>query len=525
MAQLRHNMVTEAVGDRFLVFLRRRWLETLTVLYIITIAYNSLVPLDFSRQVAELEDESGWFLGLPAVHFSITDAASNVMFYVPLGILLCAVLVKWRWGRLLGMAATVLFAVGLSYLMERLQFWSQTRVCSAFDLLHNLIGAGVGAIISGGVMLLARRIAARFIQELQGRPSLVITGTLGFALVVVALLPMDVTFSVDRLHQAVKDAHLVPFEKIQLLDQAWQVDVDNPLLRYQRLRDWWMLALDYVTWSVLYAVLALAVCYYLRCHCRMGFWAAVPHAVGMCACYSVGSSVLQFFIISRGLDVTVPLFQMCGAALGTLLQPLVLPRVERAGSTLWALDWGRSWRLLRAGLAVVVVGIVLHQTVPFRFDTSASGIMDQIDKADWLPMATYQNSRFHVAVDDVAHKVLRFGVFGALLAAAFALKDAGAGLPCPWRSGALVALVVAGSEVVQVLLPSRIPGVTDVLLAWFGTTAGVYLWHLGRLWHFETRSALRDGAWHRIDYRVELGDPDDQHAPRERVPGTRRMEN
>ncbi|MCK4659800.1 MAG: hypothetical protein KAV82_09800 [Phycisphaerae bacterium] len=58
---------------------------------------------------------------------------------------------------------------------------------------------------AGNVMLLARRIAARFIQKLQGRPSLVIAGMLGFALVVVALLPMDVTFSVDRLHQAAGD--------------------------------------------------------------------------------------------------------------------------------------------------------------------------------------------------------------------------------------------------------------------------------------------------------------------------------
>ena len=514
-----HTAQADLAPGRLLVFLRRRPVEIATVLYLATIVYNSLVPLDFSATASEREEAAGYVLGLPVVGISIPDAASNVGFYIPLGVLLCATLVRAGWSRWLAVIPTVIFAAGLSYLMELAQLWSQVRMSTTFDCLYNIAGAMGGAVISRPLVLIAGHAARKFTDELRDRPSLVLTGLLGFALAVAALLPMDVTFSVDRLRVAVKNAHVVPFEKLHEITDLhrWEGESTAFAAYHRMLRDWWMLTLDYVTWIVLYAALALVACYYLRTHCRMGALRAALHALGLCVVYSIGSSSLQLFVISRGLDVTVPISQIGGALLGTLLQPLVLNRAPRPSKLLWPLGPEQAKPLLALGLAVVMVGIGLRETAPFRFETSTDSIASQIERVDWLPMGTYQSARFHVAVDDLVRKLLRFVVLGALVAGSRSLQGASAGTSRPWRTGAGVALAVAAMEGLQLLLPSRIPGVTDVLLAWFGAGAGVYAYQLGRLWWLETRP-VPAAARLRIDYRVELGEPDDELAPRERVP-------
>ena len=222
------------------------------------------------------------------------------------------------------------------------------------------------------------------------------------------------------------------------------------------------------------------------------------------------------------MDVTVPIYQMGGALLGTLLQPIVLNRVPARPPSFRPLDRKQARPLLVLGLTVATFGIVLRETAPFRFETSADSVAAQIRAIDWLPMGTYQSARFHVAVDDVVRKVLRFAVLGALIAVAHSLKAGHARTCRPWRVGAWVAFAVAALETLQILLPSRVPGVTDVLLAWLGTTAGVFLYQLGRLWWRETLRVPGIDERYRIDYRVELGELDEETAPRERVPTTTR---
>lgn len=554
MTQTRHLVSAEASGGRILGFLRRRAVEVMTVLYLVTIVYNSLVPLDFSRTAPAADESHGSILGLAVVGISIPDAASNVGFYVPLGVLLCAALVKAGWGKWLPIVPTVLFAAGLSYLMELAQTWSQTRISSAFDCAYNIAGAAGGAAISRVLVLAAGHSARKFTRELRDRPSLVLTGALGLALVIVALVPLDVTFSVNRLRCAVRNACLVPFEKLDLVAgnvstteptepplpygrvsdagqfAAWEGETTDFVSRHIVMRNWWMLVLDYVTWVVLYAVLALVACYYLRTHCRMDAFRAAVHALGLCAMYSVTSSTLQFFVISRGLDVTVPIFQMGGALVGTFFQPMVLSRVPMlqpsshpnrsitVASRFWPLEPEQVKPLVVLGLVVVTVGIALRETAPFRFETSPHSIADQIKRIDWLPMEAYQTARFHVAVDDVARKLLRFAVLGGLIVAAGSLRRVPVRAHRPWRIGAWVALAIGGFEAIQVLLPSRVPGVTDVLLAWFGTTAGVYVFQLGRLWWYETRQVSVEETGLRIDYRVELGEPREEPVPHEQTP-------
>jgi len=521
----RHDIATETSGMGFLRFLRRRAVEIATVLYLLTIIYNSLVPLDFSTEASESAASPGYVLGLPVTRAPVSDAASNVGFYVPLGVLLCATLVRAGCGRWFAIVPTLLFGAGLSYLMEYAQLWSVVRISTVYDCVYNVAGLTTGAVVSRPTVLIAGHFAHKLREELKTRPTPVLTAFFGFGLVMAALLPMDITFSMNRLEAAVKNAHVIPFEKIQNLDQIsrWEGETDAFMAGHIRLRNWWMLALDYATWSVLYAVLALTACYYLRTYCRLGVIQATLHALGMCAIYSVASSALQLFVMSRGLDTTVVIFQMGGALLGTLLQFMVLNRVSGWGTMLSPLGSEQAKPLLVLGLTVVIVGVMLREIAPLRFETSQGSVAAQIERIDWLPMGAYQTAKFHHAVDDLVRKVLRFAVLGALLATAGSLKGTLTGKTSTWRIGACVALAVAVLEVLQILLPPRVPGVTDVLLAWFGATAGAHLGCLGRIWWQETQPVSAE-AGVRIDYRVELGEPDDEAAPRERVPKIERRE-
>ncbi|MCP4591597.1 MAG: hypothetical protein GY842_12725 [bacterium] len=513
MGQAYANPGDIPAAGRLLSLLRRRRVEAMTALYLLIIIYNSLVPLDFSVMASEIPGASGWVLGLPLVGLSIPDAVSNVAFYIPLGILLCATLVKGGWNRWMAFAPTLLFAAGLSYLMELIQTWSHVRISSGYDCLYNFAGAASGAVASRPFVLVVRSLSRRFTRDLRDRPSLVMTGLLGCALALAALLPMDITFSVDRLQQAAKSAEFVPFEKLSNITELHRYEGEKT--GYERhhlmLRDWWMLALDYVTWTLLYAVLALVACYYLRVHCELSAAGAAANALGMCALYSIGSSGLQLFIMSRGLDVTVPIAQMSGALAGVLLQPLILVRQPGSARAVWPLEREGARRLIVLGLTIVIAGIAVRETAPFRFETSSDSIAAQLRVTEWIPGEAYQGARFHSAVDDVVRKVLRFATLGALLAA-FALYGARARSWAPWRVGAWAALGIGVFEVGQLLLPSRIPGVTDVLLAWFGTWSGVYLFQLGRLWWWDTRRGVDDQAV-QIDYRVELGQPGVQPQP------------
>jgi VanZ family protein len=492
-------------------------------LYLFVIVYNSIVPLDFSALSVEIPRPSPGFIGVPVVPISIPDAASNVAFYVPLGVLLCATLAKLGWGRWLAVVPTTAFAAILSYLMELLQTALHTRIATAYDCFFNLAGAIAGAVVSGPIVLLVRESARDFARGFRDRPSLVLINVLGLGLFALALLPVDVTFSVDRLRTAVMTAHWIPFEKLGEIGLGVRAAEHTlgPAARAVLLREWWTLALDYATWSILYAIFALSACYYLRVHCRMGRVRAAAHAVGLCGVYSLISSALQVFVISRGLDGTVPVYQMFGAVCGVLLQPLVVPRGLGPGRRREPITPQKATEFVRAALVAVCVSIALRQLVPLRFDISAQSLAAQWALADWLPLGTYQSARFHVAVNDIVHKMARFATLGALLAAGSLLTGSGAAARRPWRVGLWAGLAIAATEVLQLAIPSRIPGVTDILLAALGTTAGVYVHNLAALWFHEARGRTGTPGPAQIDYRVDLGESTDPAAPREQEPGKR----
>ncbi len=117
----------------------------LSLVYVGLVVYASLYPFGGWRDQGPLP----WgFLIAPWPHYwTVFDLFSNVLGYAPLGFLLAlGALRTGLGGRAVGLAT--LGAGGLSLLMETLQGYLPARVPSNVDLLLNLGGAWLGAVMA-----------------------------------------------------------------------------------------------------------------------------------------------------------------------------------------------------------------------------------------------------------------------------------------------------------------------------------------------------------------------------------------
>ena len=122
---------------------KRRAFTVLTVLYGVLIIYGSLYP--FTGWRAALEPKFAFLTEPIPSHLSGTDVLTNVVAYLPVGALFV-----WAFGtrsRLLALSSAFLFGGTLSFSMESVQMFLPSRVSSNVDLLTNLAGTLIGAIL------------------------------------------------------------------------------------------------------------------------------------------------------------------------------------------------------------------------------------------------------------------------------------------------------------------------------------------------------------------------------------------
>lgn len=117
--------------------------------YVLLILYASLSPFTgWQEQGLEF-----WaVLVSPLLQtYSAFDAVSNLLAYLPLGILL-ALTLRVHMRELRGVLLSTLFGVLLSVSMEYLQMYLPNRTSSNADLLANGLGVLLGALLAAGVM-------------------------------------------------------------------------------------------------------------------------------------------------------------------------------------------------------------------------------------------------------------------------------------------------------------------------------------------------------------------------------------
>lgn len=122
-----------------------RLVHYLTIAYLLLVAYASLYP--FSDWRAPTPEVRAFLTASWPHYITWTDIALNVLAYVPLGILLCLVLLP-RLPRLLAALLAGAAGTGISLGMEMLQIYLPARIPNNVDLLCNGAGAFFGAGVS-----------------------------------------------------------------------------------------------------------------------------------------------------------------------------------------------------------------------------------------------------------------------------------------------------------------------------------------------------------------------------------------
>jgi VanZ family protein len=118
--------------------------RALLVAYVVLIIYASWYPF--------VGWESDGWTTLDAAlvewphYWTRFDAMTNVLGYIPLGVLVVFALYPWR-QRVLSVLIAALAGVALSLLVECVQHFLPTRVTSILDILTNAVGSLIGAII------------------------------------------------------------------------------------------------------------------------------------------------------------------------------------------------------------------------------------------------------------------------------------------------------------------------------------------------------------------------------------------
>lgn len=419
-----------------------RLLSVLCLVYALLLLYASLMPFDLTNDRAsfDLQLHGAWrYWPFGTLHTSRPDILSNLMIYVPLGLLFSTrVTLARRPSRWAAFLVGVVISGAISATVEYGQAFTPSRVTSATDFLMNLIGGSAGA--AAGSLLGARawlRLTTGIREAYVKRPLVLVTGLMLLMLAADAAFPFLPTLDVSTVKHNIRQSAFTLEDGFSR--QEWHH---------------WVVARAGV-----YAVLTILLGASGR-RDSPGRWI---RAALLALCFAAALESGKLFIESRSANVANVLSSASG-----VLAALVLAALFRSGI---------SPRLKRL-LPVVLLGayVVYFEWTPFLFTWDLSRLAEKLPKgAQWLPL-------YHYAMGGTANEVRLFLrtilVVGALTCFA-ALHWRGVG-----RGSGFIrimrAAVLAGGlgfilEFGQFFL-ERVPSITDVFCFAVGGALGYWVY-------------------------------------------------
>lgn len=420
----------------------RRALRWLLLFYSLFILYGSFIPFRFSADAAFVHSQWMRFFNPPFVNgvrqFSIPDAVSNVLLFAPFGFLwVGSELARPMFRRLVGatlMVGAVGFMFGLG--IEFGQMFSPGRTSSIVDALCNGFGAFIGGTLGYVIFRALRgRLGPAVTAAIRERPSLILLLLLMIAVMADAYYPFEITLDVSTVWHNLKQVQWMPFVG-------------------GRHRFWIDLLLEK---GFFYgAIGALALVNLRNFHVRMN--AVLVSCFCVVFAFAVEAGKLLF--VGRVPNPENFILAVFGILIGVVgIAPAAETAFVRRNSSLL---------LLLLFLAIPTYS----ELSPFDWISSANALPARIAKIEWLPFADYYEANPESALFDLVKKLFIVAPWGFIIASRVRRKKAFA------AAGGL--LFGAALESCQIMLRSRTPSVTDVLLfgsaAWLG--AVVYEWFL-----------------------------------------------
>jgi glycopeptide antibiotics resistance protein len=415
-------------------------------LWALFIVYGSFIPFRLTTDPGVIRRNlaDAWILSFADVRrsFSLPDVLSNVLLYIPLGLLLVVSTTRapeerraWRVVLCAGIAAV------FSTLVEIGQLFTVNRTTSLLDVVCNTTGGLLGAVAAAAATaaFLSERGAgiAGFVRR---RPLTLVIALIALAMLVDRLYPFAVTLDVSATWRNVKRAAWTPFESVQL-------------------RFWWDVLVDLALPPALLAALLRALL------ARPGSLLPACTAWLLTVAFVAALEVARVFVAPGTPNVDYVIFAGLGGLIG-VTAVAAIAESQRAH--------------VRPGISLLLLAVALlaySELAPFDFNASPAFIAAKLRGIEWLPFETYYVARARSAMYDAWIKMLLSGFLG------FAWANATGRGPLATAGAAATGLVL---ETMQLLTVSRRPSVTDVLVL----AMGAYVGGLAHRWYGTWRGSV-----------------------------------
>jgi VanZ family protein len=351
----------------------KRAAQGLLLAYCLFILYGSFIPFhfDFDPNFARWR----WSLFLTdslherIAHASLSDVVSNILLFIPFGILR-----MWLWSArvrgkrpLLPTLVTAAYGLILGVVIESGQTLSPGRISSLLDALCNGLGAFIGAIW-GLVLVRSLRgsFKAIFVHVLRNQPTLLLLCYLLLGVLANSYFPFDVTLDVSAVWQNIKRSQLIPFQKgfhqywFELLIEKGAIFAGIGYLVLSNLQR---------LWRGTGAGLAWLLCCALVCAIETG----------------------KVFFAGRAFYAENVMIASLGALLGIILLP-----------SLVALSWVKR-RPEAVGFALVLGFLIYLELSPFDWIVLTE-LPERFSRIEWLPFKAYYSAEPLGALFDLQKK-------------------------------------------------------------------------------------------------------------------------
>ena len=417
---------------------KNRAAQGLLLAYCLFILYGSFIPFHFNFDPNFVRWRWATFLA-DSIHeriarASLSDLVSNILLFIPFGILR-----MWQGSPsvqckrpLLPTLLTTAYGLIFGVVIESGQTLSPGRIPSLLDALCNGLGAFIGAIW-GLVLVRSLRgsFKAIFVHVLRNQPTLLLLCYLLLGVLANSYFPFDVTLDVSAIWENIKRSQLVPFQKgfhqywFELLIEKGAIFAGIGYLVLSNLQR---------LWRGTGAGLAWLLCCALIC--------AIETA--------------KVFFAGRAFYAENVMIASLGALLGIILLP-----------SLVALSWVKR-RPEAVGFALVLGFLIYLELSPFDWIVLTE-LPERFSRIEWLPFKAYYSAEPLGALFDLQKKIYSAIPLGFVVMSLPPIKFTAS----PRRKAALLCFIIAaGIELAQVLLSSRIPSTTDVIIfsasAWVG---------------------------------------------------------
>lgn len=432
--------------------LSRRLFALGTLCFAAIVIYGSLVPFHYQPLgLSELIEQFTTVCTTPISKVSRSDFLANILLFVPLSFLLMGSFLYGQSSRgWLLLVPIVLVCALFGAFIEALQLMFPPRSSSLSDILAQSIGSVAGGLLW---VLAGVHLTNRF-NTLTGRldASHRLFRFLPIYLLLIVILetaPFDFTLSPVELVHKWRGEYK---GRISLVPFAAFFDPSHDMV----VKSFWTI--------VLFMPMGLLI----GLKKNQSSWLVL--AIGLLI--GAGVEFLQLLVLSRNFEPTDILIAGTAIWFGWFSIQLHAKQSYNQSSLLLAL-----W---------IVLAVAINWT-PFDFDFSNA--WHRLTELSLVPFADYQQKHYLSAFDDLVHKLILFILLGILLTANRAFRLSAVTVTC---LGTLLSTLI---EIGQLLLPSRYPSISDIVLGSVGSLAGYSI-------VTAIRSAERSPMQLRIDHQA-----------------------